>query len=1029
MRGHSRKTAAIVLGILLARCPGVFALDPSLAVSQYAHNGWRVTEGFSKGVIFSIAQAADGYLWLGTEFGLLRFDGVRNTAWQPPAGERLPSSDIRSLRVARDGRLWIGTAAGLASWQGGRLIHYPELDGQTIEALLEDREGTIWVGAWAPSVGQLCTIRSGRTQCYGQDGRLGSGVTSLYEDSGGNLWAGGATGVWRWKPGPPQLYPIPDTASRINALIEDDGALLITQNRGITRLKNGKAEAYPLPAGLEFKPRNLLRDRDGGLWIGASVDHGLLHRHEGKTDVFTRSDGLSGDAISCLFEDREGNIWVATVDGLDRFREFAVPTTSAKEGLSSRGVSAVLAETDGTVWLGTDYGLNRWSHGQITTYRKRGTESLLMRKVTGDGLPDDEVHSLFQEDRGPLWVATHRGVVLLESDRFVPISSMPEGIVYSIGADSRGSVWISHQDGLFHLLRARVVERIPWSTLGRKDAATALLHDPVQGGLWLGFREGGVVYFQDGQVRASYAGAEGLGEGRVNGLYIDPDGTLWVATERGLSQVKNGRVTTLSSKNGLPCDTVHWMMEDDAHSVWLYTACGLARIPRPELNAAAADSQRTIQAAVFDDSDGVRSHSFTFGYSPRVARSPDGKLWFLPFDGVSVIDPHHLPLNKLPPPVHIEQLIADGKTYWGKLSGEAPSSPRLPPRVRDLAIDYTALSFVAPEKVRFRFKLEGQDRDWREVVNDRRVEYSNLAPRPYRFRVSAANNSGVWNEEGASLDFSIAPAYYQTTWFQGVIIGGCLALLWAVYQLRVRRIAHEFDVRLEERVNERTRVARDLHDTLLQTFHGVLFRFQAATNMLPERPAEARQKFESAIDRAAQAITEGRDAIQDLRSSTVVANDLAVAISTLGDELATSGANGNGAVVHVTVQGTPRDLHPILRDDIYRIAGEALRNAFRHAHAQRIEVEITYDDRQFRLQVRDDGKGIDRAVLADERRGHFGLPGMRERAELVGGRLEVWSEVGVGTELDLRIPAAKAYATARARRRSWWVGKQTDTSS
>jgi hypothetical protein len=473
--------------------------------------------------------------------------------------------------------------------------------------------------------------------------------------------------------------------------------------------------------------------------------------------------------------------------------------------------------------------------------------------------------------------------------------------VFGIASDRPGSVWISHQDGLFHCLQEQVVDRIPWSTLGRKDAATALLSDPLQGGLWVGFREGGVVYFKDRHVSASYAAAEGLGDRQINGLHVDPDGTLWAATERGLSQIKNGRVVTLTSKNGLPCDTVHWMMEDDADSVWLYMACGLARVPRPQLNAAAADANRTIQVAVFDSSDGVRSHSFTYGYSPRVTRSTDGKLWFLPFDGVSVIDPRHLPFNTLPPPVQIEQLTANGNSYWRNISGEPPPPLKLPRLVHDLKIDYTALSFVAPEKMRFRLRLDGQDRDWREVVGDRHVEYSNLAPGPYHFRVLAANNSGVWNEEGASLDFSIDPAYYQTMWFQGMIIGGCLALLWAAYQLRVRRIAHEFDVRLEERVNERTRVARDLHDTLLQTFHGVLFRFQAANNMLPERPGEAKQQFASAIDRAAQAITEGRDAIQDLRASTGATNDLAVAISTLGDELAASGANENGTVVHVTV--------------------------------------------------------------------------------------------------------------------------------
>jgi signal transduction histidine kinase len=276
---------------------------------------------------------------------------------------------------------------------------------------------------------------------------------------------------------------------------------------------------------------------------------------------------------------------------------------------------------------------------------------------------------------------------------------------------------------------------------------------------------------------------------------------------------------------------------------------------------------------------------------------------------------------------------------------------------------------------------------------------------------------------------NVAPAYYQTAWFRLSLVVAVLTLIGGLHRLRLRYVAHEFDLRLDERVNERTRVARELHDTLLQSLHGLLFRFQAVANMLPERPADARQKLEGTIDQAARAITEGRDAVQNLRTSTVLTNDLAVAITTLGDELAASGANGNGTVVDVTVQGTQRDLHPILRDDLYRIAGEALRNAFRHAHAHRIEVEITYDDRQFRLQVRDDGKGIEPAVRADERRGHFGLPGMRERAELVGGRLDVWSEVGVGTEINLTIPAARAYATVRARRRASWFGKKTSADT
>ncbi|HEY6767875.1 MAG TPA: ATP-binding protein, partial [Candidatus Sulfotelmatobacter sp.] len=305
-----------------------------------------------------------------------------------------------------------------------------------------------------------------------------------------------------------------------------------------------------------------------------------------------------------------------------------------------------------------------------------------------------------------------------------------------------------------------------------------------------------VAYFKDGKVRESYAGVDGLGKGIVTSLSLDSDGTLWAATEGGLSRVKDGRVVTLTSQNGLPCDTVFWMMQGDDHSFWLYTACGVVRIAGTEMDAWVTDPKRTIQSMVFDSSDGVRSRALTTGYTPLVAKTGNGKLWFLPLDGVSVIDPRHLPLNKLPPPVHIEQVTADGKTYWQNLSGDASSShPRLPPLVRDLTIDYTALSFVAPEKVRFRYKLEGQDPDWKEVVNDREANYSNLAPGHYRFRVAACNNSGVWNEAGAFLDFSIAPAYYQTTWFRVSCIAASAVVLWCIYRLRVRSI-HQRSVQL-----------------------------------------------------------------------------------------------------------------------------------------------------------------------------------------------------------------------------------------
>jgi signal transduction histidine kinase/ligand-binding sensor domain-containing protein len=1022
-----RANSIIALVILLVFCPCAFALNPSLDISQYAHTAWKVGEALPSGAIRAIAQTPDGYLWLGTEFGLLRFDGVRAVAWQAPLGDGLPSNDIRSLQGARDGRLWIGTFTGLASWKDGKLSHYTELDGQVIEWLLEDREGTIWVAGWAPTVGRLCSIKSGKTQCYGDDGRFGNGVTPLYEDNGGSLWAGAINGLWRWKPGPPTLYPMPDPAERIYALVEsDDGGILVAKHTGITKLRNGKSEPYPIPAELEFRPHRLLRDRDGGLWIGAVVDRSLLHIHDGRMDQFTHADGLSDDSVTSLFEDREGNIWVATDNGLDRFREFAVPTISIQQGLSSRGVFSVLASREGSIWLGASDGVNRWNKGQITVYHKRsvgpqargfaaaiGTDSKrTVREITDSGLPGEEAECLFEDNHGQIWVGTRKGVAIFRSDRFFPVASVPYGIVYSITADHAGDVWISHEQGLLHLIQTRVVERIPWVKLGRNQPATAVLPDSRLDGLWLGFRDGGAAYFKDGEIRASFARAEGLAEGWVRSFYQDGNGALWVAAEGGLSRIKDGQVLTLTSQNGLPCNTVQWMMEDDADSVWLYTACGLVRVARSELDAWVYHPTQTIRATVLDTSDGITSHRFAGGFNANVAKSADGKLWFLPVGGVSVLDPHHLAFNKIPPPVHIEQVTADGRNY------DVSNGLRLPAGTRDLSVDFTALSFVEPGKVRFRVKLEGQDENWRELVNQRQVHYTNLGPKQYRFRVMACNNDGVWNEQGALLELSIAPTFYQRTWFRVLCIIAFVALLFAAYQVRVRQLAHQFNRTLEARVSERTRIARDLHDTLLQSFQGLLLRFQSVSKVLPADAHEARQRLGRALDQAADAIKEGRNAVQGLRSSAFETNDLTNGIIAFGKELTSTASTPDPPAIDVEVEGGPRQLNPVVRDEAYRIAGEALRNAFRHARARRISVEIRYDRRQFSLRVRDDGKGLaEEAVKRAAAAEHFGLPGMRERAEIVGGRLEVRSKLDAGTEVELSVPGAIAYGVSTWR--SW----------
>jgi len=1006
-------------------CSRVFALDPRLSISQYAHTAWTFRDGLSTGNIFSMAQTPDGYFWLGGEFGIFRFDGVRAVPWQAPAGQELPEKFAFQLVSARDGTLWIGTFSGLASWDDVKLTRHPEFADRFVQSLFADREGTVWaatrsgVGAYA----RLCAMRRDSSQCFGDDGSLGKTVWTISDDRSGVLRIGTDSGIWRWKPGPPRRET---TEPRdVSGLVEtEDGHILAsTFASGLMQL-DGRVGAHPVPYPLrlpmgwtrplsdrELSASTPLRDRNGGLWIGTS-EHGLVHLYNGRTDVFTKADGLSGDIVNCLFEDREGNVWVCTTGGIDRFREFAVTTISSKEGLASAAVVSVVGDKLGSVWIGTRGGLTRWKDGQSTAFGK------------ANGLPGNAVESLFQDDAGRLWLYAAGELAYFNGDRFITLPrALPSEEAHSITGDSQGKLWLAGNGGLYRLREGRVVEKLPWPALGAPERAKVIVAD--RGGVWISFWGTRVVlYFKDGALRAFYKSADGLGKGRIADLRLDVDGALWAATdEGGLSRIKDGHIATLTTAEGLPCAAIHGSIEDNDRSLWLYTGCGLVRIARSELSAWIADPRHRVQTAVLDAADGVRLRALSpSSFSPVAAKSRDGKLWFVTGDSVLVVDPSHLPYNDLPPPVHIEQIVADGKSYWQGLTSAEGSNVRLPSRIRDLLIDYTAVSLVAPERVHFKYRLEGQDHDWREVVNDREVQYSNLPPKHYRFRVLACNNSGVWNEEGAALDFVIPPAWSQTKWFRAVCVAAFFAILWGVYELRVRQVAHQFNMRLEERVAERTRIARDLHDTLLQSFQALLPPLQAGINMLVARPDDARKVLEDAADHASEAIAEGRDAVQGLRLSTVEKNDLALAIRTLGEELASAGTNSSSPTFTVVVEGASRNLHPILRDEVYRLATEALRNAFRHAAARNIEVEIRYDQKYFRLRVRDNGKGTPSDVLSrDSLEGHYGLPGMRERAKLVGGKLTIWTEVDGGTEIELSIPGAKAYV--KSARPFWHFGK------
>jgi len=1019
--------ARLVLGavsLLVAVCPRVPALDPSLELAQYTHTAWTVPEGL-KGSTRSIVQTPDGYLWLGTEFGLVRFDGVRFVPWSPPHGQRLPSSDILALLAARDGTLWIGTLDGLASWNKDKLIQYPEIHGGVF-ALLEDHDGTVWAGG-----GKLCAIRSGRVECgqaggnagtglYYRYGNRGIGVFSLYEDSNGRLWAGTESGLWRWKPGPPRLY-LPKSIDSQQTLVQGERTTSITfaTSTGLEQVTDNKVEDYNLPGVRPFIPFKLLRDRDGALWIG-TLDQGLLRVYQGTTTRFALKNGLTSDLVTALFEDREGTIWVGTTNGVDRFREPVVSTISGHQGLSSPAWS-VLAAPDGSIWVGTLNGLDRWNQGHVTVYRaptqskSSGEANGVAREILDAGLFDNYIGSLFEDGRGRIWVTSQKGVVWFEKGRFTRVSGVPLGSANAIVGDKHEGVWISYPGhGLFHVVDRRVVESVVWPRAkeGNEQSLVGTIPDPVQGGLWLGFSDGGIVHFKDGQIDKTLAHKDGLAADQIWNLLVDHEGTLWAATERGLSSIKDGNISTLTTKNGLPCNAVHWIIEDDASSLWLSTACGLVRVDRIDLRAWVSDASHVIHGTLFDGSDGFRMHAMLTTYSPVVEKAPDGRLWFAHNDGVSVIDPHNLRLNKLPPPVHIEQITADGETY-------APADGlRLPPRVRNLAIDYTALSLVAPEKVRFRFKLEGQDGDWRDVVNVRQVQYSNLAPGSYRFRVIASNNSGVWNEQGATLEFSIAPAYYQTNWFRALCGLALVAMFWTVYHLRVNALKrrhtaleqqqallerHQAEVRalneqmIKAQEAERMRISGELHDGVLQQITSLSLRLAKVRYQVPP-DSEATATVNGVQQQLIQIGTDIRHLSHELHPALLQESGLPAALSAYCEEF----SKVRGLPVSCAADESVQELSPGAALCLYRIAQEALGNAAKYSEARKVEVRLTRSNGTVCLSVSDDGVGCTPDVL--RRSGGLGVINMRERVLQLRGTFDFKSEPGRGTTVKAEVP-------------------------
>ena len=976
--------------LLFCAVSSLWALDSKDHISQYAHSAWRIQDGVLGGSPMVITQTADGVLWIGTNLGLQRFDGVHFTSWSPPPGERLLDPRIFSLRAAHDGGLWIGTGYSISHWQNGRLTNYPKLSGR-IESIVEDADGAAWLVRTqiTDGMGPLCRIKEDQARCYGAaDGVPFPLALQLDKGNSGELWIRGYSELCRWKPGSSAVYfrsaaPRPETFASLRAVaVATDGSVWAAVDRSgsILQLKHFEHEKWITRSFPEIGVNNsdvttLFVDRNDGLWIG-TASHGIFRVLGNNVDHFGHFDGLSSDAVGGFYQDREGNLWVVTSDGIDNFRDLKVISYSVREGLSGAAPGSVLATRDGTIWVANSHALDLVRDGKISSIG------------AGQGLPGKYVTTMFEDHAGQIWVGIDNGLWNYSGGVFRPVRRSDGsglGIVFAITEDAQHNIWVRAGPNLDRISDFRVQEEI---TSPQISAAYTLAASP-QSGIFLGLVNGDLVHYQNGKTE-TFPSNETGNTRQIRDLLVEPDGSVWGTTLDEVARWKNGVRKNLTTRNGLPCDGIFALTKDDRDTLWLYSRCGLIALEKSQLDNWWEHPDSVVKFMLIDALDGVQPGLTPL--KPQLQRSPDGRLWFVNGNRLQVFDPNHFPKNTSPPPIHVDGVVADRKTY------SPEQNLRLPALTRDLEIDYTALSFVAPLKVHFRYILEGRDANWQDPGSRRQAFYNNLQPGSYRFRVIASNNDGIWNEAGATLGFSVAPAWYEATSFRILCVVCGLLLAWAMYQFRVKQIARAISARFDVRLAERTRIARELHDTFLQTIQGSKLVADDALENISDS-ARTRRALEQLSEWLDNAMQEGRAALNSLRASTTERNDLAESLRRATE----NGFEPDSIAVKFSVVGDVREMHPIVRDEIYRIGYEAIRNAYKHSGAKQLEVVLRYSH-DLAVSVKDNGGGIEQAVLNKGKDGHFGLQGMRERAARIGGRLTVNSSAKSGTEITVVVP-------------------------
>jgi signal transduction histidine kinase/ligand-binding sensor domain-containing protein len=1011
-RRHMWSRCAQAWGAALLFCAPLFGIDRDLKIAQLAHTAWTQKDGAPTHAL-SLAQTTDGFLWIANDTGLYRFDGLHFELYRPPAGQSVPklSSD---LLAAPDGGLWIAPFRGPVSLlKGGKITTYPLPVGsqEVTRHLARDQQGVIWRSSGQLGIWRLVDSRWERVP---KEWDPPATAYLMRVDRSGILWVETKGHGISYLPNGAKKFQ--HLASFSGSAVElRTGTHLAVEDLGpISRIR--PVEGGPVVREFNRKRTSFseasLVDDQGSLWVGIQgrgVDRTQYpERANGRNiremndaaDVFTQEDGLTDGFINDILQDREGNIWVATDGGLDRFRQTPLIPVKLPRGSEWFAFSARDA---GGVW--------------VTAYSGKDTFFEILGGKATPLLPlPNKVLSLYTDPDGTVYLAHYDGILRLVKNKI-------EGIHFDFkSADSYPNVIT--KDGVGRLItqfNGKGLNRLDndhWTNindLGMPKNVRTLITDSA-GHVWGGFTDN-VVAQLDGDKVTTFAAKDGVTVGDVT--IVQPrNGSIWIGGEEGLARLDGRRFVAVKAADGSLLRDLKDLVATADDGIWLGDKRGVIHIEESEARRVEQNSAYRVKYRLFDSFDGLSSDLQGNYVRPSMIQGTDGCLWFGTIHGVVWLDPKRIPRRPLAPSPAILSVTANDHTY------ELPSLAeiRLPPHTVNLHFAYTAPSLTIPERVHFRYKLEGSDKDWRDAGTRRDAFYTNLGPGSYHFHVMASDSEGAWNKAEAVTGFIIQPALYQTHWFYALCVCAALGLLWELYSLRLRqmsaRLSAQVQGRLEAQFAERERIARELHDTLLQGFQGLTLHFQAVMERIPEKEP-ARQEMKKALTYADAVLLEGRQRVRELRPEGNEIHELSRQIAAYGEEL----AKDRTIALNVAVVGSPQVLHPVVSDEIYRIAREALANAFRHSHASKIEVEITYDAESLSLRVRDDGAGIGPEVLAGGKEGHWGLLGMRERARHIGAQLNVLSNPGSGAEVDLTLPAKVAYVGILKKRRWHWFAR------